>query len=120
MTRCRLAAIHFAIVAMLLRALVPAGWMPDPAGAAAFTICALDGSGHHSEAPAKPGQEDGRHIHDECPCATAPHVTAPVLAAHFFAPELTGRSIANLDHAEIPGQIPDYQPHSPRAPPRIA
>jgi hypothetical protein len=122
MTRARLAAVHLAIVAMLLRALLPAGWMPDPTGTAAFTICTMDATGHHAEQdPAgKPVPEDSRHVHEECPFAAAPHVAAPVLVAHLAAPSRTARTI---DFPELLigfGPVTEYGPHSPRAPPHIA
>ena len=122
MTRARLAAIHLAIAAMLLRALLPAGWMPDPTGTAAFTICTMDGTGHHSEQdPAgKPAPEDGRHVHDECPFAAAPHVAAPVVAAHLPAPSTNSHRVDFPDFAVAFGPIADYGPHSPRAPPHFA
>ena len=120
--RCRLAAVHFAIVAMLLRALLPAGGMPDPGRAAGFVICTMNGSGLHTDGPlsGKPGPGNSRHSHDECPCAAAPHVAAPVLAAYLSAPALTGRLADTLDRPEVSSLPLSYQPHSPRAPPRLA
>jgi hypothetical protein len=120
--RCRLAALHLAIAAMLLRALLPAGWMPDSTGAAAFTICTMDGAGHHAEeqSPGKPVPADSQHAHEECPFAAAHHVAAPVVANHLVAPSLAGRA-AGISHpvaAFVP--IAKYEPHSPRAPPHFA
>lgn len=122
MTRVRLAAIHLAIVAMLLRALLPAGWMPDPAGTATFTICTMDATGHHAEQdPAgKPAPDDGRHSHEECPCAAAPHVAAPVLAAQLPAPSTASHRVDFPEFAITSGPIVAYEPHSPRAPPHFA
>jgi hypothetical protein len=120
--RFHMAAVHIAIVAMLLRALLPVGWMPDPDGAAAFTICTMDGSGHHTQAtpPGKPVPDDSRRSHDECPFAASPHVAAPVPASHLPAPALTGRVVDALNHARVLDISFRFQPHSPRAPPRIA
>ena len=122
MTRARLAAIHLAIAAMLLRALLPVGWMPDPAGGTAFTICTMNATGHHAEQdPAgKPAPDDGRHSHEECPCAAVPHVTAPVLAALLPAPSTSGHRIDFPEFAVAFGPIAEYEPHAPRAPPSFA
>lgn len=120
--RFHIAALHVAIIAMLLRALLPVGWMPDFSGAAAFTICTVDGSGHHSDASSsgKPAPDDSRHSHDECPFAAVPHVAAPALAGHLSAPVPTGSEADALDHAGLSDLSRHYQPHSPRAPPHIA
>jgi hypothetical protein len=123
MTRhCRLAALHLAIAAMLLRALLPAGWMPDSTGAAAFTICTMDGAGHHAEqqSPGKPVPADGQHAHEECPFAAAPHIAAPVVATRLAAPSLAGHA-ADISHPVAAlSPVAEHQPHSPRAPPRFA
>jgi hypothetical protein len=123
MTRhCRLAAIHLAIVAMLVRALLPAGWMPDLGGSAALVICTADSSAHHvvQQSPGKPVPDDGRHAHEECPFAAAHHVAAPVASARLAAPSLAVRAIDIHDIATAFGPIAGYQPQSPRAPPRFA
>jgi hypothetical protein len=122
MTRARLAAIHLAIAAMLLRALLPAGWMPDATGTTTFAICTMDGSGHHAtqQSPGKPDPADGQHGHDECPFAAAHHVAAPVFVGRLAAPSFAGRA-ANIAHpAADSGRVAEYGPHSPRAPPHFA
>ena len=79
MTRARLAAIHLALAGMLLRALLPTGWMPGPGGqpGSALVICSMGGgaapTGDHGSLPSK-RQPDGRSDHDGCPFATAPHL----------------------------------------------
>lgn len=122
MTRVRLAAIHLAIAAMLLRALLPAGWMPDATGTTAFAICTMDETGHHAEqqSPGKPDPADAQHGHDECPFAAAHHVAAPAVAGRLAAPSLAGRA-ADFSHPVIDtGRVAEYGPHSPRAPPHLA
>jgi hypothetical protein len=122
MTRARLAALHLAVVAMLLRALLPAGWMPDTTGATAFTICTMDSTGHHVEqrSPGKPAPADSQHGHEECPFAAAHHVAAPVATARLEAPSLAGR-VADIFHpAAAFGPAAEYQSQSPRAPPHFA
>lgn len=120
--RLHSAAIHLAIVAMLLRALLPAGWMPNPGGGAPFTICTVDGTGHHTDGnpSGKPGPQGDRHAHDECPFAAAPHIAAPVPLALLSTPQLTSQAVVSFGLAGIFGLSPSYQPHPPRAPPPFA
>ncbi len=121
-SRCRRAAIHLAIIALLLRAVLPAGWMPDPTGTTAFIICTADASGHHAErqSPGQPVPADGQHEHEECPFAASPHVAAPVLAMQLAAPSLVGRA-ADISHLVAAfGPVTEYELHSPRAPPHFA
>lgn len=122
----RLAVIHLALAAMMLRVLLPAGWMPSANAAAGtfITICtmngfakvALDANGQ----PLKhaPAQDDGRQ-HDVCPFAAAPHfaTTPPLLA--ISAPHTI---IARLEAPRVFARAQSfahYTPQSPRAPPAI-
>ncbi len=101
---------HLALIAIIVRALLPAGWMPD--AQAGLTICSL-GVIHHDGAPDK---DSGHAQHDECPFAAAPHLAAvpevPQLtlpAFHAFA-AATDRAYASVLAAR-------FTPQSPRAPP---
>lgn len=105
---------HLALIAMILRALLPAGWMPATAapGEIAFTICSVDlAAKHQHDAPA---QKDS---HDK-PCA---FTGAPQLAAAPDAPALALPVIhafaANTDRVLAARIAAQFQPHSPRAPP---
>lgn len=104
---------HLALIAMILRALLPAGWMPSAVpGEVAFTICSVDiVAKHQHDAPA---QKDG---HDK-PCA---FTYAPQLAAAPDAPALTLPAIhafaAVTDRVLASRIAAQFQPHSPRAPP---
>src|SRR5664279_2156870 len=53
----RSAAVGLALAAMLLRALLPDGWMPV-AGPSPFTICSVDAGHHDGKSPA-----DQEHSH---------------------------------------------------------
>ncbi len=104
---------HLVLIALILRAFTPLGWMPD--AHAGLTLCTLDGAVHQPDGHV-PAQD--AH-HDECPFAGAPHLAAvpdvPVLAApalHAFA-AATDRSYAAVIAAH-------FTPQSPRAPPRNA
>lgn len=77
---CKSLAVQIALVAMLLRALVPAGWMPNTAGADAspFIICHM--------------QDGAPSQHPDHDRASAPCVFAA--AAQLAAPDLDTPSIA--------------------------
>ena len=102
MTSFRRAAVCLALVAMMLRGLMPAGWMPNPdgAGTSLFVICDMDQGDmskmdmSHMDMPGmnmsgmdmaqmdmsamghdpahKPASDN--HQHEACPFAAAPHV----------------------------------------------
>ena len=75
------AALQIALLAMILRALLPAGWMPEAissANASPFVICTIDGPLHQAPAKQKPSSD---HDRAGAPCvfaAAAP--LAPLLA----------------------------------------
>jgi len=106
---------HLALAALILRALLPAGWMPD--AQSGLTICSVYtlGTIHHDGAP---GHSDGKTSQEECPFAAAPHFAAtpdtPKLALpafHAFVAE-TDRAYAAMVSAR-------FTPGAPRAPPSI-
>jgi hypothetical protein len=106
-------ARHLAIIALIARALLPAGWMPAAQG---LTICSMDIGSHQ---PAKDGDKNGQTAHEECPFAAAPHLaSAPDMPAltlpafHAFA-AATDRVYATIVAAR-------FTPQSPRAPPLSA
>jgi hypothetical protein len=102
-------ARHVALIALIARALMPAGWMPAAHG---MTICTVEMSAQHDQKA--PAEKDAHH--DICPFAAAPHLAAvpdlPQLtlpAFHAFA-AATDRSYAATVAAR-------FSPGSPRAPP---
>ncbi|MGD0141933.1 MAG: DUF2946 family protein [Rhizomicrobium sp.] len=116
----KLAGVHIALVAMLLRALLPAGWMPDSASAsgAAFVICTVNwplqaarDAGKH-----RPGQDDNRQ-NDVCPFSASVHLATPTVTA-VIAPSMRVSSFAP-DHAPARTvyETARYSSQSPRAPP---
>lgn len=110
---------HVALIAMFMRAMMPAGWMPDAQGVLA--LCSANatlGVVHHDGGPATPSQ-DGHSSHEECPFAATPQLAftpdAPQLAPpaiHAFA--------AEIDSAHAGTVRARFTPGSPRAPPRLA
>ena len=120
-TRLRLAALHLALAAMMLRALLPAGWMPNPAGFAEslFVICTADGpiwpigqSEHRHHTP-----DDRQQSHEACPFAAAPHVAGPAILAQIDLLPLLGRLSDPPATAMVVRHRTPYQPQAPRAPP---
>lgn len=103
------AARHLAFIALVARALLPAGWMPSAQG---MTICSVETSTQKDQ---KAPTEKNVH-HDICPFAAAPHLASvpdlPQLtlpAFHSFA-AATDKSYAATITAR-------FSPGSPRAPP---
>ena len=125
----RLAATTAAVAAMLLRALLPEGWMPGTtsSGMPELVICTMDqpvqampmtGQDGKMDMP-MPGHGDNGH-RESCPFAAAPHVAAPaslpvlaeasITSVRFEAPD----SLLGVKNAR------PYTPQSPRAPPSLA
>jgi len=114
----RRAAMHFALVAMLLRALLPAGWMPGEAanGQSLLVICSVAAPAGHAhrdqhQAPA------GQHAHEECPFAAAPHVAPPALAEAFALPATFARFANPPASRDAIAAASSHRPQAPRAPP---
>jgi hypothetical protein len=144
MKNVRRVAIALALAAMALRALIPAGWMPNPhgMGETAFIICGMDAmvdmpgmnmpgmdmsdmdmtknvnSDIGQQAPA--GHSDDGHQHEACPFAAAPHLAAPLLAAMFQPPALAEKGGRHLFRVRLAFGPAHYAPQSPRAPPHLA
>ena len=103
---------HLAVIALLVRAMLPAGWMPDAQAGLAICSAGTLGVIHHD------GQSPGKTQHEECAFAAAaplaaspdlPHLTLP--AFHGFTARTDGAYAAQLSAHFTPG--------SPRAPPRF-
>ncbi len=124
MRRFRHAAVHLALIAMVLRALLPAGWMPNLTGTGdgALVICTMDGpvqSVAKDHGPGKPTPDDGRQ-HEACPFAAAPHVATSSTVAVLRLPVVSD-SIAQYEASQQPIVEPArYAPQAPRAPPSLA
>ncbi len=111
-------ARHLLLAALLLRALVPLGWMPGaPAlGQAAFIICTADGQIQHGT----PGKDDGGRQHQQ-PCAfAAAHAMAPPQAFALAAPLLQPAPIQTVAAPAALRHAAGFTPQSPRAPPHSA
>jgi hypothetical protein len=73
-------AVSLALAAMMLRALLPDGWMPG-ASASPLTICSIDVSHHEGKAPA-----ERERTHAPCAFAAAAPLAPPALAALSLRP----------------------------------
>ena len=128
--RHRQAAITLALAAMLLRAFLPMGWMPNPAGftQSPLVICLMDmpsGAAHAMDMSGMDMSGMNMHGHDhgqqqnneQCPFAAAPHAAAPVTVAELAPPSILSRFVVHEAALEVVKGAARYQPHSPRAPP---
>jgi hypothetical protein len=122
--RIRLAGVHIALAAMLLRALLPAGWMPNsaPSAGAPFVICAMDGAAHLASGsdgqPLKhqPDQNNDRS-HEMCPFAAAPHLATPSKLSVLPRPSLAPSTVPNTLYGDRTEDVGRDTPQSPRGPP---
>jgi hypothetical protein len=112
----RLAAVTVALAAMLLRALIPAGWMP--AQGASLVICTMQGplriaADLHGN-PQKP--QDSHHT-EVCPFAAAPVLSGPAEVAALSPPSLVFEGLAQAAVPVSVSRARAHTPQSPRAPP---
>jgi hypothetical protein len=111
----RSAAISLALCAMLLRALLPDGWMPAAAGSPSpFVICSVDGVHSGGKQPSDPAHE---HTHAPCAFAAAAHLAPPVLAP-VLAPAATLVHTVAFIRPDVRIDTHErHRPNAPRAPP---
>jgi hypothetical protein len=114
--------VQLALAAMMLRALLPMGWMPNPEGFAQspLVICLMDmPSGvDMSHAMDMHGHDHGQQQNNEqCPFAAAPHIAAPFTIAQLAPPSELARFAEKPASHTLPALALDYHPQSPRAPP---
>jgi hypothetical protein len=104
---------HLALVALILRALLPAGWMPD--AQAGLVVCSANTLGviHHDTAP---GHSNGKASHEECAFAAAPHLASAPDGPQLALPAFHA-FVATTDHATARTIAARFTPQSPRAPP---
>ena len=110
----KMLARHLLLAALLLRAMVPLGWMPGSAqlGQAAWIICTADGQIQHGA----PGKDDTAHQHPPCAFAAA-HVMASPQASAIAAPVLQAAVIETRTLPTAFHVAASFTPQSPRAPP---
>ena len=119
----RTVAASLAIVAMLLRAILPDGWMPQAAhDGVSLVICTMNGPLRvvldNDGQPTK--QDPGRSHHaDLCPFATAAHWAAPTAQVSLTPASFFGMSVDRAAKLEAIEALSPYAPQSPRAPPSL-
>jgi hypothetical protein len=114
----RFVAVQLALAALMLRALLPAGWMPNPhGGGAALVVCTIDGAAKPDRKGSGKTVPDSGHQHEECPFAATPHLAAPAIVAQLALPSILGRCFNPPQIGIAAVHTVDYQPQSPRAPP---
>jgi len=121
--RFHFAAVYIALAAMVLRALVPLGWMPSASAAGVpLAICTMQGAitltlDAHGK-PQKPA--NGTHHTEACPFAAAPHLSTPVVADAVATPNYRITTTALSVAPDIAVAFTRHTPQSPRAPPAFA
>jgi hypothetical protein len=114
----RRALIHVVLLALILRAFLPAGWMPNlrQSGEVALVVCTMDGPVSVMDGKALPGKDDPR-AHETCPFAMMAQPVHPNEFAVLAAPELSSSAApVTLASGLKPRQALLLKPSS-RAPP---
>lgn len=108
---------HILLAALLIRALLPMGWMPGQAqlGQAAFIICAADGTIQHGT----PGHDDKAKAHQPCAFAAAAQLFDLPDAAAIAAPSLVAFAASPISARETLAAA-RFSAHAARAPPAAA
>jgi hypothetical protein len=123
MRRIHHIAVALALAATLLRALLPEGWMPNPAGVAGtpVVLCTMYGMEHivldADGNPAKP--QDSKHS-EVCPFAASAHLAPPAVQAAIAAPSQTANAAKLLPMREAQPSRVLRHAINPRAPPSLA
>ncbi len=107
-------ARHLLLAALLLRALVPLGWMPGSPqlGQAAWIICTADGQIQHGI----PGKDEAAQQHQPCAFAAAHVMASP--QGEGLTPPLLRTTAIEPQTALVPAFVAAaFTPQAPRAPP---
>ena len=126
----RLASLHIALVAMLLRAFLPQGWMPAPpsheAGAnwVPFVICTgnglvrLNASPDADHAADHEGDQKTHHV-APCPYAAAAHLSTPSIGLAVELYEAAFVAVLVDGDLDVPSVRDVFQRRKSRAPPLL-
>jgi hypothetical protein len=114
----RNAATTLALVAMLLRALLPDGWMPAPPGShATLVICTATGF-KHIALPGEPSKKQHENGNESGPCAfAAASPFAPPAALASPLPQQAERAAPLVFAQALPPSRAVSRANNPRAPP---
>jgi len=111
-TANRSIALSLALCAMVLRALLPDGWMPA-ANAAQFVICSVDGAHHGGKAPGDAQQR----THAPCAFGAAAPLSPPATGEVPFRASGAVTVPARSVDAALPVGSSAHRPNAARAPP---
>ncbi len=114
----RTAAVSLALVAMLLRAFLPAGWMPSAAAGQTLVICTLQGPVRIDLPSHKPAVL--QHHAQTCPFAVAPQLAGPLAEVALLPPAFRIGATEGIVIATAPSGDKQHSSSSPRAPPFFA
>ena len=118
----RHAFIHLALMALIVRAFMPTGWMPNiqTPGESLFVVCTMEGPVQAWGGKALPGKDDPR-AHETCPFATnaAANVAPLVDFIRIAAPELSETAAPRTLATAPSARAPPYSQASSRAPPSL-
>ncbi len=120
----RFAAVYVAIAAMMLRALLPTGWMPGTGNGLGITVCSMNGPvqldiGPDGKAQKHQQQDDGRS-HETCPFAAAPHFASPAALPAVAAPTALAATIKRDFRRAVASGSDRNPPQLTRGPPHLA
>ena len=105
---------HLVLIALIARALVPAGWMPVANAGTLITICSVQGQKVlHPDAPGAPAKAMAS---EDCAFGAAPHVAFVPDVPALTAPAVHARQ-ATTDRLYAATIIARFTPGAPRAPP---
>jgi hypothetical protein len=121
----RSAAVTLALAAMLLRGLLPAGWMPasPQSSGTLIVLCTHSGPVHiHRDIdgrPLKPSHNDGGRV-ETCPFGAAAHSATLAVPASIPGAIVVAAGPSLFARHEGAANQPRYSLHPPRAPPSLA
>jgi hypothetical protein len=112
--------LHLALAAMILRAFLPAGWMPNlqDNGQTALVICTMDGAVEVMSGKILPGKDDPR-AHEACPFAAAAQPVAVNDFSLLAAPELSSSAAPRHIATGLKARHASYVQPASRAPPSL-
>jgi len=114
-TELRSLAVTLALSAMVLRALLPEGWMPNTFGVpgTSLVICSVDGVHHRPQTPSgKPDADHGM----VCPFAAMAHLARPQSPIAVPRPALVAQIAPRHDRQASVSDPPALE-HGARGPP---
>jgi hypothetical protein len=117
----RRAAVHLALIALLVRGFLPVGWMPAAHGAVPLVMCSITQiadtitDGHTGDGDAVPGKDDPR-AHENCAFSGGAGITPPDNMI-FFTPVLQDGDLEDYGTVPVRPHQRQHAPQAPRAPP---